>query len=76
MAIELIQVGLNLYPDGQVVHDILSQIEPTTIWLAQFEDNLGSNFLETWTNFIESGQVWALLIGFGIGYAFRGLTSY
>lgn len=28
------------------------------------------------THFIESGQVWALLIGFVLGYLLRGLTSY
>lgn len=28
-----------------------------------------------WNNFINSGQVWALLIGLVIGYMFRSLTS-
>ena len=27
-------------------------------------------------NFIESGQVWALIIGFVVGYVFRSFTSY
>ena len=27
-------------------------------------------------NFIESGQVWALIIGFLVGYMFRAFTSY
>ncbi|HBB31649.1 MAG TPA: hypothetical protein DDZ80_19165 [Cyanobacteria bacterium UBA8803] len=27
-------------------------------------------------NFIDSGQVWALLIGLVAGYVFRGMTSY
>ncbi|MEM6252957.1 MAG: hypothetical protein AAF821_08545 [Cyanobacteria bacterium P01_D01_bin.156] len=27
-------------------------------------------------NFIESGQVWALLIGIVLGYAIRGMTTY
>jgi hypothetical protein len=76
MALELIHVGFNLYSDSQWVPDLVEQVLPTTFWLAQFEDNLGANFTEAWANFIESGQVWALLIGFGIGYAFRGLTSY
>ncbi len=29
-----------------------------------------------WQNFIESGQVWALIIGLFIGYVFKGFTSY
>ncbi len=30
---------------------------------------------KAWNNFIDSGQVWALLIGLVIGYMFRSLTS-
>ena len=29
-----------------------------------------------WDNFIESGQVWALVIGVFFGYLFKSLTSY
>ncbi|ABW29393.1 conserved hypothetical protein [Acaryochloris marina MBIC11017] len=47
------------------------------LWIAQqFEDNLGSSFQSTWDNFIQSGQVWALIIGFIVGYVFRSITSY
>jgi hypothetical protein len=28
------------------------------------------------SNFVESGQVWALLIGMVFGYLLRGLTTY
>ncbi|NRB09852.1 MAG: hypothetical protein HRU34_24190 [Richelia sp.] len=31
---------------------------------------------KSFSNFVESGQVWALLIGVVIGYLFRSLTSY
>ncbi|NCJ06804.1 hypothetical protein GS597_09840 [Synechococcales cyanobacterium C] len=45
--------------------------------LAQaFEDNLGTTMQRAWSNFIESGQVWALLIGVVLGYLFRSLTAY
>ena len=30
---------------------------------------------KSWKNFIESGQVWALGIGFVLGYIFRTFTS-
>ena len=29
-----------------------------------------------WDNFVESGQIWALIIGFFIGYLLRSLTAY
>ncbi len=55
-------------PSDLVLHNII---------LAQaFEDNLGSNMQRAWSNFIESGQVWALLIGVVLGYLFRSLTAY
>ena len=31
---------------------------------------------DAWNHFIDSGQVWALLIGLVIGYMFRSFTSY
>ncbi|MCU0537722.1 MAG: hypothetical protein MUD14_27870 [Hydrococcus sp. Prado102] len=31
---------------------------------------------DAFNNFIESGQVWALLIGFALGYIFRNMTAY
>lgn len=31
---------------------------------------------QTWNNFVQTGQVWALLVGLIIGYVLRGLTSY
>lgn len=47
------------------------------IHIAQtFEDNLGNDIGSALQNFIESGQVWALGIGFVLGYIFRSLTSY
>lgn len=27
-------------------------------------------------NFLQSGQLWALIIGFILGYIFKGMTSY
>lgn len=45
--------------------------------LAQtYEDNLGNDVSSAFNNFIESGQVWALGIGFILGYIVRSLTSY
>ena len=29
-----------------------------------------------WINFVETGQVWALIVGMFIGYVFKGFTSY
>jgi hypothetical protein len=29
-----------------------------------------------WNNFVESGQLWALLFGIVLGYMIRNLTAY
>jgi len=42
----------------------------------QFDTDVFRGFREWGSNFIESGQVWALLIGIVVGYLFRGLTTY
>ena len=38
-------------------------------------DILG-NIQTAFNNFVQSGQIWALLIGLFIGYLLRGLTTY
>lgn len=45
--------------------------------LAQnFEDvDIIADFQKSWKNFVESGQIWALGIGFVLGYMFRTFTS-
>jgi hypothetical protein len=42
----------------------------------QFETDVFADFRSAFNNFIESGQVWALLIGLILGYLIRSLTSY
>lgn len=39
------------------------------------QDFIGSSG-ELLNNFVESGQIWALLIGIVLGYLVRGLTAY
>jgi len=48
----------------------------TPLIAQQFEDNFLNNFQGTFNNFVESGQVWALLLGLIIGYMICSLTSY
>jgi len=40
------------------------------------DPNLVGQMQKTWNHFIQTGQVWALLIGLVIGYVIRNLTSY
>ncbi|MEO1209671.1 MAG: hypothetical protein AAFX78_09030 [Cyanobacteria bacterium J06638_20] len=42
----------------------------------QFDTDVFRGFREWGSNFIESGQIWALLIGIVVGYLVRGFTTY
>ncbi|MBE9100053.1 hypothetical protein [Vacuolonema iberomarrocanum] len=42
----------------------------------QFDTDVFRGFREWGSNFIESGQIWALIIGIVLGYLFRGFTTY
>jgi hypothetical protein len=40
------------------------------------DPNVMGQMQKAWGHFIQTGQVWALLIGLIIGYMIRNLTSY
>ncbi len=46
--------------------------------LAQTLDSVDilADMESAWINFVETGQVWALIIGMFIGYVFKGFTTY
>ncbi|MCM1984354.1 hypothetical protein [Lyngbya confervoides] len=53
-----------------------AQATQTIIVAQTFNDNLGQDVSGAFNNFIESGQVWALGIGFVLGYIVRSFTAY
>ncbi|MEM7793760.1 MAG: hypothetical protein AAF579_04810 [Cyanobacteria bacterium P01_C01_bin.118] len=48
----------------------------TPVIAEQFEDTFFDRTGDIFGNFIESGQLWALLIGIVLGYVIRGITTY
>ncbi|NJN20302.1 MAG: hypothetical protein HC812_02705 [Leptolyngbya sp. RL_3_1] len=42
----------------------------------QFDQDILGDLGGAFKTFIDSGQVWALIIGIIIGYLFRGMTTY
>ncbi|MEQ9481271.1 hypothetical protein [Coleofasciculus sp. F4-SAH-05] len=67
-----------------VVHSLHPLIDLVSPWLTdglvlaqQVEDpDVLGQIQQAFNNFIESGQVWAFLIGLVIGYIFRGMSSF
>ncbi|WAL60212.1 hypothetical protein [Thermocoleostomius sinensis] len=61
---DLMQQGLLWH--GTIVHSVF----------AQFDTDVFKPVRGFFNYFIQSGQIWALLIGTAVGYLFRSLTSY
>jgi hypothetical protein len=78
MDITLLQEVLDLVPVDYWPDSLLgSDIAVNSLIVAQqFKDTLGDDFVAVWNKFIESGQVWALLIGIVVGYVMRTFTSF
>ena len=61
----------------QIAIDVQHHLLPVSSLLAQqIEDpDILGQMQDAWYNFIDSGQVWALLIGTFFGYTFKGFTG-
>lgn len=56
------------------IHDFIAH----GLFLAQIieDPDIIGQITDAWKNFIESGQVWALLIGVFFGYTFANFTRF
>ena len=58
----------------EINHNYLLPV--TSLLAQQIEDpDIVGQIQDAWYNFIDSGQVWALLIGAFFGYTFKGFTG-
>ena len=65
---QLVQIMLDLH------HNYLLPVSSLLAQQIEDPDILGE-MQDAWYNFIDSGQVWALLIGAFFGYTFKGFTG-
>lgn len=68
--------ALTYWADGSHWSHLQSAIDWSVLAQKQFDTDVFANTRAWFANFIESGQVWALIIGFVVGYILRSLTSY
>jgi hypothetical protein len=63
---------------SDVITQLIWQLPVNLTMLAQHinDPDLLGQMQNTWNNFVQTGQIWALLIGIFIGYLMRNLTSY
>ncbi len=84
MLIQLLQTISDItatLPDTFAWSDVIHHFIPASpsdwsLLAQQFETDVFADFRNFFNNFVESGQVWALIIGVIIGYMLRSLTSY
>jgi hypothetical protein len=56
---------------------ITDLVDGTMFFAQQFKQfDIIADGQKAWNNFIETGQVWALLIGMFFGYIFKSFTSF
>jgi hypothetical protein len=55
---------------------LLSVPSSSMVLAQQFDQDILGDIAAAWKVFLESGQIWALLIGIVIGYLIRNLTAY
>ena len=65
---QLIQTAVDIH------HNYLLPVSSLLAQQIEDPDILGQ-MQDAWYNFIDSGQVWALLIGTFFGYTFKGFTG-
>lgn len=58
----------------EIHHNYLLPVSNLLAQSIEDPDILGQ-IQDAWYNFIDSGQVWALLIGMFFGYTFKGFTG-
>jgi hypothetical protein len=57
---------------------LLAKIPFSWIVIAQnvSDPDLGGRVQRAWDTFVKTGQIWAMLIGFILGYMIKGFTSF
>ncbi len=62
---------------GEVFSQLMGESFRQAIVLAQqvSDPDLMGQIKNAWDNFVETGQIWALIIGIVLGYGFRGFRG-
>lgn len=66
----------NISPDSEMWTWFWHPHVDLNLLAQQFETDVFANVRRSWSNFVESGQIWAFLAGLVIGYLVNSFTSY
>jgi hypothetical protein len=62
--------------DGAIEASAIARQDTQPIIAQQFDQDILGDLGNVFSTFIESGQIWALLVGFVLGYMLRSVTTY
>jgi hypothetical protein len=65
---------LNMLDAGQGIYGFFPN--DWSVLAQQLDTDVFAGTRNWFDNFLQSGQLWALIIGFILGYIFKGMTSY
>jgi uncharacterized membrane protein len=72
----VVPFNLNTTPTVVLAQSVSKPQTHAVVLAQQFDQDILGDLGTVFKNFIDSGQVWALIIGIVIGYVFRGMTTY
>ncbi|HIK37645.1 MAG: hypothetical protein NZ901_08275 [Geminocystis sp.] len=59
------------------MQEIINSLLAGGFYIAQIKDpDVIGQIVSAWQNFVQSGQIWALLIGMFLGYTFASFTRF
>ncbi len=64
---------------GSIGHDPIANLlsgDSHTLLANQFNQDILGDLTKSFGKFVKTGQLWAMLIGFVLGFVFKSITSY
>ncbi len=76
MDIELLQGIIHMFQQAPFSLENLIHFTSQSTQIAASSPDILADIQQAWNHFVQTGQLWALIIGVVVGYIFRSITSF
>jgi hypothetical protein len=76
MDIELLQGIIHMFQQAPFSIENLIHFTSQSTQIAVSSPDILADIQQAWNHFVQTGQLWALIIGVVVGYIFRSVTSF
>jgi hypothetical protein len=76
MDIELLRGGVHMFQQVPFSPETLTHLTFQNTHIAVTSPDILADVQQAWNKFVQTGQLWALIIGVVVGYIFRSVTSF